>query len=72
MSEYQYYEFIALDRPLTAQQIDEVREFSSRAEISSTSFVNEYNFGDFKATRPIFSSATSTSCSTTPTGARTP
>jgi len=48
MSEYQYYEFIALDRPLTAQQIDEVREFSSRAEISSTSFVNEYNFGSFK------------------------
>jgi hypothetical protein len=48
MSEYQYYEFIALDRPLTAEQIDEVREFSSRAEISSTSFVNEYNFGSFK------------------------
>jgi hypothetical protein len=48
MSEYQYYEFLALDRPLTAKQIDEVREFSSRAEISSTSFVNEYHWGDFK------------------------
>jgi len=38
MSEYQYYEFLALDRPLTSRQIEEVSEFSSRAHISSTRF----------------------------------
>jgi hypothetical protein len=47
VSEYQYYEFVAIDRPLTRKQIDEVRAFSTRAEITSTSFVNEYHFGDF-------------------------
>ena len=47
MSEYQYYEFRAIDRPLTREQIDEVRQFSARAEITATSFVNEYQFGDF-------------------------
>ena len=48
MSEYQYYEFLAIDRPLTAKQIDEVGRWSTRAEITSTSFVNEYHFGDFR------------------------
>jgi hypothetical protein len=47
MSEYQYYEFLAIDRPLTRKQINEVRQWSTRAEITSTSFVNEYHFGDF-------------------------
>jgi hypothetical protein len=47
VSEYQYYEFLAIDRPLTKKQIDEVRRWSTRAEITSTSFVNEYHFGDF-------------------------
>ncbi len=31
MSEYQYYEFLAVDRPLTAAEQAEVREFSTRA-----------------------------------------
>jgi hypothetical protein len=31
MSEYQYYEFQALDRPLTQEQISELRAYSSRA-----------------------------------------
>ena len=48
MSEYQYYEFQALDRPLTQKQISELRAFSSRAQITPYSFVNEYNWGDFK------------------------
>jgi hypothetical protein len=48
MSEYQYYEFLAVDRPLTEKQIAEVRKFSSRADISATRFVNEYNWGDFR------------------------
>ena len=48
MSEYQYYEFLAIDCPLTQKQIDEVPRFSSPAEITATSFVNVYQWGDFK------------------------
>jgi hypothetical protein len=48
MSEYQYYEFAALDRPLTPQQQAELRERSSRARITPGSFVNEYHWGDLK------------------------
>ena len=48
MSEYQYYEFIAIDKPLTSKQMTEMREVSTRANITATSFVNEYNYGDFK------------------------
>ena len=48
MSEYQYYEFQALDRPLTKEQISELRAYSSRAQITPSGFVNEYNWGDFK------------------------
>ena len=48
MSEYQYYEFQAIDRPLTNEQIRELRRYSSRAEITSTTFAVEYNWGDFK------------------------
>ena len=47
MSEYQYYEFQAIDHPLTNQQIRELRAYSSRAEITSASFTVEYNWGDF-------------------------
>jgi hypothetical protein len=47
MSEYQYYEFLAVDRPLTPAQQDEVRALSSRAEITATSFTNDYEWGDF-------------------------
>ena len=31
MSEYQYYEFLALDKPLTDEQRAELRKLSSRA-----------------------------------------
>jgi hypothetical protein len=48
MSEYQYYEFLAVDRPLTEQQQRELRELSTRARITATSFVNEYHWGDFR------------------------
>jgi hypothetical protein len=48
MSEYQYYEFVAVDRPLDAREQAEVRSLSTRAEITSTSFVNEYQWGDFR------------------------
>ena len=49
MSEYRYYEFLALDRPLTDRQRAELRSISSRAEIRATRFVNEYEWGDLKA-----------------------
>jgi hypothetical protein len=48
MSEYQYYEFVALDRPLDDRQQAEVRALSTRAQITSNSFVNEYHWGDFR------------------------
>ena len=48
MSEYQYYWFEAIDKPLTVQQQKELRAISTRAEIDSRRFVNEYHFGDFK------------------------
>jgi hypothetical protein len=48
MSEYQYYEFLAIDNPLTEQQQRELRELSTRAQITATSFVNEYHWGDFR------------------------
>ncbi len=49
MSEYQYYEFLAVDRPLTNEEIQRLRRISTRAKITSQSFVNEYNWGDLKA-----------------------
>jgi hypothetical protein len=49
MSEYQYYEFIAIDRPLTAKEVARLRSVSTRARITPTSFVNEYHWGDLKA-----------------------
>ena len=49
MSEYQYYEFRCMDRPLTAKEIEKLRAISSRAEISSVMFRNEYDYGDLKA-----------------------
>jgi hypothetical protein len=48
MSEYQYYEFLAIDRPLDDDEQAEVRSASTRATITATSFVNEYHWGDFK------------------------
>jgi hypothetical protein len=48
MSEYQSYEFAAVDRPLTAVQQGELRALSTRARITSSSFVNDYQWGDLK------------------------
>lgn len=48
MSEYQRYEFVAFERPLTAKQMAELRTVSTRAEITPTRFFNEYHWGDFK------------------------
>ena len=48
MSEYQYYEFRAIDRPFTETQKSKIAALSSRAHVTSriASFV--YNYGDFR------------------------
>jgi len=48
LSEYQYYEFQAIDRPLDAAAQRALRQLSSRAAITDRSFVNEYQWGDFR------------------------
>jgi len=48
MSEYQYYEFRTVERRLTPEQMSELRALSTRAEITSNSFSNTYNYGDFR------------------------
>ena len=47
MSEYQYIQFMALDKPLDDKQLEYMESQSSRAEITRWEFTNEYNFGDF-------------------------
>jgi hypothetical protein len=49
MSEYQYYEFQTIDRPLVEREQRELRAISSRATISSTRFANSYSWGELKA-----------------------
>jgi len=48
MSEYQRYEFMTVDQPLTAAQLRAVKDLSSHIEASSTHAVIEYHWGDFK------------------------
>ncbi|MGV1109412.1 hypothetical protein [Xanthomonas translucens] len=49
MSEYQYYEFAAIDRPLTRTEMAELRALSTRAVITPSGFTNHYDWGDLKA-----------------------
>ena len=49
MSEYQYYDFRAIDRPLTRKEMAALRSISTRAAITATSFTNHYEWGDLKA-----------------------
>ena len=49
MSEYQYYEFAAIDQPLTRAQMAELRAVSTRAVINPGGFSNHYEWGDLKA-----------------------
>jgi len=48
MSEYQYYEFQAIDRPLTDDEQKTLRRYSGRAMITATRFVNSCSYGDFR------------------------
>src|SRR5208283_478718 len=49
VSEYQYYDFRAIDRPLTKKEMGSLRSISTRAAITTTSFTNHYEWGDLKA-----------------------
>lgn len=48
MSEFQYYEFLAIDKPLTSKEMSALRQISSRGNITPVSFTNEYNWGNFR------------------------
>ena len=48
VSEYQYFEFQAIDRPLSKKEMAELRSYSTRARITPASFVNDYSWGNFK------------------------
>ncbi len=47
MSEYQYYEFQAVERPLTIQEQNAVARLSSRVDPHPTRAVFVYNYSDF-------------------------
>ena len=49
MSEYQYYDFKAIDHALTKTEMATLRAISTRAVITTTSFTNHYEWGDLKA-----------------------
>ena len=48
MSEYQYYEWQTLDRPLTPEEQAAVSELSSHIEVTSSQAVVTYSWGNFK------------------------
>ncbi|NJP12171.1 MAG: hypothetical protein HC866_24135 [Leptolyngbyaceae cyanobacterium RU_5_1] len=48
MSEYQYYEFQTIDRPLTANEQAEIKKLSSRVQLTPTQAIFLYNYGDFR------------------------
>ena len=48
MSEHQYYEFRAVDRPPGRTEQRELRAISTRAQITAAGFVNHYEWGDFR------------------------
>ena len=54
MSSFQYYDFKAIDYPLSDEDMAELRTISTRATITTTSFVNGYNWGDFKGNQVAF------------------
>src|SRR6059058_4620080 len=47
MSEYQYYEFAAIDGPISDAGLRYARGCSSRANVTPVRWQNTYTFGDF-------------------------
>lgn len=49
MSEYQYYEWLAIDRPLDPRELAEVRQLSSHMDVATATQASvTYSYGDFK------------------------
>ncbi|BAY14072.1 hypothetical protein [Calothrix sp. NIES-2098] len=48
MSEYQYYEFQAVDKPLTTSEQTYISKLSSRVQLTSRSAIFTYSYGDFR------------------------
>jgi hypothetical protein len=48
MSEYQYYEFQAIDRPLTPAEQDQIEQLSSRVQLNANCAIFTYSYGDFR------------------------
>ncbi|MFP4336883.1 MAG: hypothetical protein ACLFQP_03040 [Halothece sp.] len=48
MSEYQYYEFQTVERPLTKIEKEQIKQLSSRVQLSSTQAIFTYSYGDFR------------------------
>ncbi len=48
MSEYQYYEFCSISKPLTKAARDEMASLSSRANVGTHNASYMYNYGDFR------------------------
>jgi len=48
MSGFEYYDFRAVDRQLTPQEMEEIRNLSSRSRVSRNRAIFTYNFGSFR------------------------
>lgn len=48
MSEYQYYEFQAVDRPLSRSEQEEISRLSSRVQLNPRQAIFVYNFSSFR------------------------
>jgi hypothetical protein len=49
MSEYQFYEFQAIDRPLSKKEMQEIAGLSRRVDLTPYQAIFIYNYGDFPA-----------------------
>ena len=49
MSKYKYYEFAAIDRTLSAADMAQLRQVSTRGQVSACGFVNHCEWGGLKA-----------------------
>ncbi|MEK7434952.1 MAG: hypothetical protein AABZ74_17590 [Cyanobacteriota bacterium] len=47
MSEYQFYEFRSIDKPLTKEEQNNIKDWSSRAKVNSSSAIFTYSYKDF-------------------------
>lgn len=48
MSEYQFYEFQSIDRPLQDEDIEAIHQYSSRVQVNRRKAIFEYSYSDFR------------------------